>query len=117
MCVFVLEQKCILNCTGEYNPQCGSDGSTYENPCIMSYATCRSNGTIALEYPGECSKYFCISDSMNSVKNYRHRRYFWHKACLPQEEILHGERNWSLLSSSQPELTREIPSFPAVNST
>ena len=55
MCGFVSEQKCNPICTEEYNPQCGSDGNTYENPCIMTYATCRSNGTITLKHPGECS--------------------------------------------------------------
>ena len=49
------EPRCNPICTKEYNPQCGSDGKTYGNPCTMTYATCTSNGTITLEHPGECS--------------------------------------------------------------
>ena len=52
--------KCIPFCTREYNPQCGSDGKTYRNPCLMRYATCRSNGKITLAYPGKCSKYSAL---------------------------------------------------------
>ena len=50
--------KCSSKCTKEYNPQCGSDGKTYGNPCMMKYATCISNRKITLAYPGKCSKYF-----------------------------------------------------------
>ena len=49
--------KCIPFCTREYNPQCGSDGKTYANPCMMRYATCRSNGKITLAKPGRCREY------------------------------------------------------------
>ena len=57
MILFHAEPKCSALCTKEYNPQCGSDGKTYGNPCMMKYATCKSNGRITLAYPGECRKY------------------------------------------------------------
>ncbi|XP_014674581.1 PREDICTED: papilin-like, partial [Priapulus caudatus] len=40
------ESICI--CSQEYNPQCGTDGVTYGNPCEMNCARKR------LDYPGEC---------------------------------------------------------------
>ena len=58
MFTFVSEQKCNPVCTKEYNPQCGSDGKTYGNPCMMTYAVCTSNGTLTFKHAGECSEYF-----------------------------------------------------------
>ena len=52
--------KCIPFCTREYNPQCGSDGKTYGNPCKMRHATCKSNGKITLAKPGKCREYLQI---------------------------------------------------------
>ena len=57
MTLFHSGPKCSALCSKEYNPQCGSDGKTYSNPCRMRYATCKSGGLITLAYPGECSKY------------------------------------------------------------
>ena len=50
--------KCNPVCTEEYDPQCGTDGKTYGNPCMMEYEICKSNGKIKLAYAGPCSKYF-----------------------------------------------------------
>ena len=52
--------KCSPICTKEYNPQCGSDGKTYGNPCMMRYATCKSKGKITFAYPGKCREYLKI---------------------------------------------------------
>ena len=40
-------------CTEEYNPQCGSDGETYSNPCYLRKQTCDEPG-LTLAYPGAC---------------------------------------------------------------
>ena len=37
------------------NPVCGSDGQTYNNDCLMKYATCISNNVITLAYRGKCN--------------------------------------------------------------
>ena len=34
---------------------CGSDGQTYNNDCLMKYATCISNNVITLAYRGKCN--------------------------------------------------------------
>ncbi|XP_028408498.1 four-domain proteases inhibitor-like [Dendronephthya gigantea] len=46
--------KCQGICTIEYNPQCGTDGKTYGNPCTFKYAQCASDGRITLAHHGEC---------------------------------------------------------------
>ena len=40
-------------CTRESNPQCGSDRTTYRNPCELRKAKC-DNPELYLAYPGEC---------------------------------------------------------------
>ena len=68
VCLFPSARICLPICTKEYNPQCGSDGKTYSNPCMMRYATCKSGGLITLAYPGKCSKY--ISSEVEFKKMY-----------------------------------------------
>lgn len=52
--VYILLEKCPQFCTFEYDPQCGSDGKTYANPCTLKIATCESNGKITLAHGGDC---------------------------------------------------------------
>ena len=49
-----LSEPCNPLCTKEYIPQCGNDGKTYGNLCMLKFAHCVSNGEIQLEHPGEC---------------------------------------------------------------
>ena len=43
----------IKSCTLEYNPQCGNNGNTYGNPCLLRAAQC-DNAGLVLDYAGEC---------------------------------------------------------------
>ena len=44
----------IQACTLEHNPQCGSNGVTYGNPCQLQSAQCDDEGLV-LDYSGECT--------------------------------------------------------------
>ncbi|XP_014672850.1 PREDICTED: uncharacterized protein LOC106813254 isoform X3 [Priapulus caudatus] len=46
-------QNCI--CTREYNPQCGSDGKTYSNPCELDCAK-QTNSRLQLAYARSCDQ-------------------------------------------------------------
>ena len=48
------EPKCRIVCTEENDPQCGSNGKTYSNRCILRATVCESDGEITFAYPGEC---------------------------------------------------------------
>ena len=40
-------------CTQEYDPQCGTNGRTYSNPCMFGIAQC-GDVSIQIAYKGEC---------------------------------------------------------------
>ncbi len=42
-------------CTREMNPVCGNDGQTYNNDCLMRFATCKSKNVITMAYRGKCN--------------------------------------------------------------
>ena len=55
------EPKCSSFCTLEYNPQCGTNGVTYGNPCALRGAVCKSDGEITLAYSGECKSMYIMN--------------------------------------------------------
>ena len=46
--------SCVA-CSREMNPVCGNDGVTYNNDCLMRFATCKSNSVINKAYRGRCN--------------------------------------------------------------
>lgn len=55
----MLPEPCT--CTLEWDPQCGTDGVSYGNPCAMSCAKKEDPGKENLEiaYSGQCQKSEC----------------------------------------------------------
>lgn len=47
--------RCKNSCTREMSPVCGTDQITYNNQCLLDFATCESEGKIAFAYEGECT--------------------------------------------------------------
>ena len=48
---------CQKACTRELNPQCGSDGKTYSNPCVLRAAACEEQKNITIAKPGKCGEF------------------------------------------------------------
>ena len=63
----------ITGCTFEYDPQCGSDGETYVNKCVLNITKC-NNPKLEVAYRGPCQskeisiRYFEWSDVMTNNK-------------------------------------------------
>ena len=59
--LFVLDPKCNYVCTKEYDPQCGTDGKTHSNQCVMRAAICESDGKVVLAHSGKCGMKYALS--------------------------------------------------------
>ena len=59
--LFVLDPKCNYGCPKEYGPQCGTDGKTYSDRCVMRAAICESDGEVVLAHSGECGMKYALS--------------------------------------------------------
>ena len=51
--LFSTASFCEKPCTREYLPKCGTDGTTYNNQCLLQIAMCK-NGQIQLASDGPC---------------------------------------------------------------
>ena len=49
------EEECILPCTKDLDPVCGSDGITYPNECALKNGKCEDS-KLHKSYDGECKK-------------------------------------------------------------
>merc|ERR1712025_1367367 len=49
-------KECRRDCPKHHRPQCGSDGVTYSNKCLLKIAKCESNGEITKASKGKCPK-------------------------------------------------------------
>ncbi|XP_072031933.1 uncharacterized protein [Amphiura filiformis] len=53
------QQACEdIVCTQDYDPQCGSDGTTYSNPCTFGAAQC-TDVSLQIAHKGECTDPAC----------------------------------------------------------
>ena len=51
-----LSCQCRIYCTRQYDPVCGTDGKTYNNPCLMRVARCQFQRDITRLHFGQCGK-------------------------------------------------------------
>merc|ERR1719167_1431272 len=48
-------RHCPENCTEQYQPVCGTDGTTYGNKCELQVASCNASVVITEAYEGNCT--------------------------------------------------------------
>ena len=51
---FLIADLCPEVCPGQYEPVCGTDGSTYPNRCELGREACDNNNNLRALYAGTC---------------------------------------------------------------
>ncbi|KAH7642712.1 agrin-like isoform x4 [Dermatophagoides farinae] len=51
--------RCPLSCPDDYQPVCGSDGTTYINQCHLKYESCNKQQNIRIASNGTCDAALC----------------------------------------------------------
>lgn len=119
-------------CSTEFNPQCGKDGLTYGNPCLLEVAQCR-HPELTLAYIGMCHNDQQPKDCDNIVctrefdpqcgsdgRTYSNRCVLWAEQCKKVSLHLayHGKCKLSSLKAAEDSHEHESskPGFcPALN--
>ncbi|XP_037801741.1 PI-actitoxin-Avd5a-like [Penaeus monodon] len=47
-------RDCPLACTRRCQPVCGTDGKTYNNPCLLERSKCRQKMYVEIAHNGAC---------------------------------------------------------------
>lgn len=54
--------ECNEICTADWNPVCGSDGTTYPNECSLEVEACRTGKNLTVVKQGQCGMDFLTSN-------------------------------------------------------
>lgn len=64
---------CGPDCETSVRPVCGTDGKTYESPCLLDRAACLDNRDVRVAYIGPCGEHdlLYLKNSHINITNHR----------------------------------------------